>query len=206
MLTDPVADMLTRIRNANKALQDRVVMPTSQAEGRDRPPAQGGGLHQGLPASRRGESFDNLVVELKYGRSRERVITDLKRVSKPGRRVYARKDRLPRVLGGMGTAILSTSHGSRHRAAPPQRAGRRRRGHLLRLVAELRRMSRIGRQPIPVPAGVNIAIDPGRVMVNGPLGELTQQRAGAHDDRAARRTSSSSRARPSAARTARCTA
>jgi len=56
-------------------------------------------------------SFATLVVELKYGRSRERVITDLKRVSKPGRRVYARKDRLPRVLGGMGTAILSTSSG-----------------------------------------------------------------------------------------------
>jgi small subunit ribosomal protein S8 len=60
---------------------------------------------------RKGESFDSLVVELKFGRNRERVITDLKRVSKPGRRVYARKDRLPRVLGGMGTAILSTSSG-----------------------------------------------------------------------------------------------
>ena len=59
----------------------------------------------------RGESYDHLVVELKYGRSRERVITDLKRISKPGRRVYARKDRLPRVLGGMGVAILSTSNG-----------------------------------------------------------------------------------------------
>ena len=52
-----------------------------------------------------------LVVELKYGSNRERIITDLKRISKPGRRVYARKDRLPRVLGGMGTAILSTSNG-----------------------------------------------------------------------------------------------
>ena len=59
----------------------------------------------------KGESFDTLVVELKYGRNRERVITDLKRISKPGRRIYARKDRLPRVLGGMGTAILSTSSG-----------------------------------------------------------------------------------------------
>jgi small subunit ribosomal protein S8 len=56
-------------------------------------------------------AYDRLVVELKYGRGRERVITDLKRVSKPGRRIYARKDRLPRVLGGMGTAILSTSEG-----------------------------------------------------------------------------------------------
>ena len=56
-------------------------------------------------------AYDTLVVELKFGRNRERIITDLKRVSKPGRRVYARKDRLPRVLGGMGTAILSTSGG-----------------------------------------------------------------------------------------------
>jgi len=53
----------------------------------------------------------NLVIELKFGKNRERVISNLKRVSKPGRRVYARKDRLPRVLGGMGTAILSTSTG-----------------------------------------------------------------------------------------------
>ena len=67
-------------------------------------------------------SFDTLVVELKFGRNRERVITDLKRVSKPGRRVYARKDRLPRVLGGMGTAILSTSQRARHE---PRRAGAR---------------------------------------------------------------------------------
>jgi small subunit ribosomal protein S8 len=59
----------------------------------------------------KGESFDTLTVDLKFGRNRERILTDLKRVSKPGRRVYARKDRLPRVLGGMGTAILSTSGG-----------------------------------------------------------------------------------------------
>jgi small subunit ribosomal protein S8 len=59
----------------------------------------------------KGESFDTLVVELKFGTNRQRIITDLKRVSKPGRRVYARKDRLPRVLGGMGTAIMSTSRG-----------------------------------------------------------------------------------------------
>jgi small subunit ribosomal protein S8 len=57
------------------------------------------------------EPVNQLVIELKFGRNRERVITDLKRVSKPGRRVYAKKDRLPRVLGGLGTAILSTSIG-----------------------------------------------------------------------------------------------
>jgi small subunit ribosomal protein S8 len=58
-----------------------------------------------------GGSYKRLVIDLKYSRSRERVITNLKRISKPGRRIYARKDRLPRVLGGMGVAILSTSNG-----------------------------------------------------------------------------------------------
>ena len=70
-----------------------------------------------------GASFDTLVIELKYGRNRERIITNLKRISKPGRRVYARKDRLPRVLGGMGVAILSTSTRSRHRPHAPRRSG-----------------------------------------------------------------------------------
>ena len=123
MMTDPIADMLSRIRNANKALQDTVTMPTSRAkaeiarllkeEGYIRDyrverqmdaKAAGKGKEQEL-------SYDTLVIELKYGRNRERVISGLKRVSKPGRRIYARKDRLPRVLGGMGVAILSTSSG-----------------------------------------------------------------------------------------------
>ena len=68
------------------------------------------------------------MIELKYGRNRERIITGLKRISKPGRRVYARKDRLPRVLGGMGTAILSTSNGA-HDEPHGRAAGHRRRGH-----------------------------------------------------------------------------
>ena len=110
MLTDPVADMLTRIRNANKALQETVEMPTSRMKEEIARLLQEEGYIRGFRVEK-GESFDTLVVELKFGRNRERVITDLKRVSKPGRRVYARKDRLPRVLGGMGTAILSTSAG-----------------------------------------------------------------------------------------------
>ena len=109
MLTDPVADMLTRIRNANKALQDRVVMPTSKLKVEIARLLKEEGYVKDFHVES-GEAFDHLVVDLKYGRSRERVITDLKRISKPGRRVYARKDRLPRVLGGMGTAILSTSN------------------------------------------------------------------------------------------------
>jgi small subunit ribosomal protein S8 len=110
MMTDPVADMLTRIRNANKALQETVTMPTSRMKEEIARLLAEEGYIRGYRVEK-GESFDTLVVELKYGRSRERVITDLKRVSKPGRRVYAKKDRLPRVLGGMGTAILSTSNG-----------------------------------------------------------------------------------------------
>jgi small subunit ribosomal protein S8 len=110
MLTDPIADMLTRIRNANKALQETVEMPTSRVKEGIARLLQEEGYINGFSV-RSGESFDSLVVELKYGASRERIITDLKRVSKPGRRVYARKDRLPRVLGGMGTAIMSTSKG-----------------------------------------------------------------------------------------------
>ena len=110
MLTDPISDMPTRIRNANKALQDTVTMPTSRAKVEIARLLKEEGYIRDFHVEK-GESFDNLVVELKYGRNRERVISGLKRVSKPGRRIYARKDRLPRVLGGMGVAILSTSSG-----------------------------------------------------------------------------------------------
>jgi small subunit ribosomal protein S8 len=110
VLTDPIADMLTRIRNANKALQDTVTMPTSRAKVEIARLLKEEGYIRDYRVEKAG-SFDSLVVELKYGRNRERVISGLKRVSKPGRRIYARKDRLPRVLGGMGVAILSTSSG-----------------------------------------------------------------------------------------------
>jgi small subunit ribosomal protein S8 len=110
MLTDPVSDMLTRIRNANRALHETATMPSSRMKAEIARVLKDEGYIKDFRIER-GEAFDTLVVELKYGRSRERVITDLRRVSKPGRRVYARKDRLPRVLGGMGTAIMSTSKG-----------------------------------------------------------------------------------------------
>jgi small subunit ribosomal protein S8 len=117
--------MLTRIRNANKAMHETTEMPTSRMkeeiarllkeEGYIRDfrivssEEHNRALKEEEKKNRR--AYDTLVVELKFGRNRERILTDLKRVSKPGRRVYARKDRLPRVLGGMGTAILSTSRG-----------------------------------------------------------------------------------------------
>jgi small subunit ribosomal protein S8 len=110
VLTDPVADMLTRIRNANKAMQDTAAMPSSKLKVEIAKLLKNEGYIRDYRVEQDG-SFPSLVIELKFGRNRERVITDLKRVSRPGRRVYARKDRLPRVLGGMGTAILSTSGG-----------------------------------------------------------------------------------------------
>jgi small subunit ribosomal protein S8 len=110
VVTDPIADMLTRIRNANKALHESARMPTSKVKVEIARLLKEEGYIKDYRVEH-GDPFDVLVVDLKYGRSRERILTDLKRVSKPGRRVYARKDRLPRVLGGMGTAIMSTPQG-----------------------------------------------------------------------------------------------
>jgi small subunit ribosomal protein S8 len=110
VLTDPVADMLTRIRNANKALHDTTAMPSSKLKVEIARLLKEEGYIKDFRVEN-GAAYPQLTIELKYGRGRERVLTDLKRVSKPGRRIYARKDRLPRVLGGMGTAILSTSSG-----------------------------------------------------------------------------------------------
>jgi small subunit ribosomal protein S8 len=111
MNTDPVADMLTRIRNANKALHDSVEMPSSRLKREIARILKEEGYVRDFQVKKTDLPYEVLVIELKYGRKRERVLTGLKRISKPGRRIYAGKDRLPRVLGGMGTAILSTSRG-----------------------------------------------------------------------------------------------
>ncbi len=118
MLTDPIADMLTRIRNANRALHATTSMPTSRMkEEIARILKEEGYIADYRVVELKDEKgtstlpYRSLVIELKFGKDRRRVITDLKRVSKPGRRVYARKDRLPRVLGGLGTSIMSTSSG-----------------------------------------------------------------------------------------------
>ena len=117
MLTDPIADMLTRIRNANRALHDSASMPTSQMKEeiarilKDEGYIKDYRIIETTDKKDQPLPYRTLVIELKFAKDRRRVITDLKRVSKPGRRVYARKDRLPRVLGGLGTAIMSTSTG-----------------------------------------------------------------------------------------------
>ena len=110
MLTDPIADMLTRVRNANKAMHDRVEMPNSRMKQEIARLLKDEGYIKDYRVVS-GTPFDTLLIELKFGKNRRRILTDVKRVSRPGRRVYARKDRLPRVLGGLGTAILSTSTG-----------------------------------------------------------------------------------------------
>ena len=109
-MTDPVADMLTRLRNANSAYHDDVTMPHSKIKVNIAEILQ----QQGYIAGWRVEDAEvgrKLVVTLKYGNSRERSIAGIKRVSKPGLRVYAKKDNLPKVLGGLGVAIISTSGG-----------------------------------------------------------------------------------------------
>jgi small subunit ribosomal protein S8 len=109
-MTDPIADMLTRLRNANHAYHDRVVMPYSKIKTHIAEILQ----QEGYIASwsvEEAEKGRNLVVELKYGPNRERTIAGVRRISKPGLRVYAKRGGLPRVLGGLGVAIISTSTG-----------------------------------------------------------------------------------------------
>lgn len=109
-VTDPVADLLTRIRNANTAYKADLLVPASKMSDA----VLGILQREGYIASytREGEGVHlGFRVLLKYGKDRERTITGLKRISKPGRRVYAGRDELPRVLGGLGIAILSTSQG-----------------------------------------------------------------------------------------------
>lgn len=109
-VTDPVADLLTRIRNANTAYKADLMVPASKMNDA----LLGILLKEGYVASytQEGEGVhQGFRVVLKYGKNRERTITGLKRVSKPGRRVYAGRGHLPRVLGGLGIAIISTSQG-----------------------------------------------------------------------------------------------
>ncbi|QNO14777.1 30S ribosomal protein S8 [Alkalicella caledoniensis] len=109
-MTDPIADMLTRVRNANMAIHPTVEIPGSK-------------IKKNLAEILKAEGFIKdyewieddkqgiIRIHLKYGGNRERVITGLKRISKPGLRVYANKDELPKVLGGLGIAVISTSQG-----------------------------------------------------------------------------------------------
>ncbi len=110
-LTDPIADMLTRVRNGNSANKDSVSMPSSKKLVEIARIMK----EEGYIADYRVEDTEpqkTLTIDLKYGKTkREKVIRGIRRISKPGLRIYAGKDNLPRVLGGLGTAIISTSKG-----------------------------------------------------------------------------------------------
>jgi small subunit ribosomal protein S8 len=111
-MTDPIADMLTRIRNANVAMHETVRMPSSKLKEALAGILEREGYIEGFTvrdASGRPGRF--LEIEMKYSKDRVRTISGLRRVSKPGLRVYTHADRLPRVLGGLGVAVLSTSQG-----------------------------------------------------------------------------------------------
>ncbi|MGN6244656.1 MAG: 30S ribosomal protein S8 [Motilibacteraceae bacterium] len=109
-MTDPIADMLTRLRNANSAYHDSVTMPYSKLKSHIAEILQQEGYIAGWKVEE-AEVGQNLVITLKYGPNRERSIAGVRRVSKPGLRVYAKSTAIPRVLGGLGVAIISTSSG-----------------------------------------------------------------------------------------------
>ena len=109
-MTDPIADMLARLRNANSAYHDTVAMPHSKIKANLAEILKREGYIAGFEVAD-ATVGKTLTLNLKYGPSRERSIAGLRRVSKPGLRVYAKSTALPRVLGGLGVAILSTSNG-----------------------------------------------------------------------------------------------
>jgi small subunit ribosomal protein S8 len=110
VLTDPIADMLTRIRNANLALHDAVEMPGSTMKAEVARVLRDEGYITDYEL-RDADVGTELVVRLKYDRDRRRVISGLERISKPGRRVYVDRTSIPKVLGGMGISVISTSQG-----------------------------------------------------------------------------------------------
>jgi small subunit ribosomal protein S8 len=111
-MTDPIADMLTRIRNANVAMHDDVTMPSSKLkEALATLLEKEGYISSFEAADRDGRPGRDLTIQMKYSPERQRVISGLKRVSSPGLRVYRKADEVPRVLGGLGVAVLSTSQG-----------------------------------------------------------------------------------------------
>lgn len=110
MMTDPIADMLTRIRNSNDAKHDSVDVPASNVKKEVAQILLDEGFIKGFDSIE--DSKQGIIrIDLKYGQNKEKVISGIKRISKPGLRVYVKSDNVPRVLGGLGIAIISTSNG-----------------------------------------------------------------------------------------------
>ncbi|MDI6800061.1 MAG: 30S ribosomal protein S8 [Actinomycetota bacterium] len=109
-MTDPIADMLTRIRNASRANHDTVDIPSSKVKLEIARVLKDQGYINGFKSKRAG-GIDFIEISLRYAKNQRKAITGIKRISKPGLRVYAKKDSIPKVLGGLGVAILSTPKG-----------------------------------------------------------------------------------------------
>ena len=109
-VTDPIADLLTRIRNANQMRYNEVVVPSSKVKMEIIKILKNEGYIANYKVEK-GEVQDNTIITLKYGKNKERVISGLKRISKPGLRVYAKAEEIPTVLNGLGISIISTSKG-----------------------------------------------------------------------------------------------
>jgi large subunit ribosomal protein L6 len=177
-VTDPIGDMLTRIRNAIQARHDSVMMPHSKMKLSIARILKEEGFIRDFD-SPRGQAHPTLRIHLQYREGRQSAIAGLKRVSKPGLRVYVGKGQIPRVYGGLGLAIVSTSRGLMGgRQAWRDGIG----GELVCYSGEAngngklqgRTLSRIGRKTIPVPGGVTVDVGYGEVIVSGPRGTLTQ--------------------------------
>lgn len=112
-MTDPIADMLSRVRNASNAFHDSVTMPSSRIKANIAEILKQEGYIEDFSVNDRkdGKAGKELEITLKYGPTRERSLAGVRRVSKPGLRVYTKSTNLPKVLGGLGVAIISTSHG-----------------------------------------------------------------------------------------------
>jgi small subunit ribosomal protein S8 len=111
-MTDPIADMLTRIRNANTAMFDSVSMPSSKIKENIAKVLEKEGYIAGFSITKAdGKPGNTLQIRLKYSDDRKKSIVGIQRVSKPGLRIYKKSDQMPKVLGGVGVAVVSTSHG-----------------------------------------------------------------------------------------------
>ena len=175
MLTDPIADMLTRIRNALVARHDAVTIPASNMKKAIAKILLDEGYIKSVDFIDDGLQ-GQIKIGLKYAQGKESVIKGLKRISKPGLRVYAKNDEIPKVLGGLGIAIISTSKGvMTDKGARADRHRRRSPG--LRLVSGgARKCLESAELPIAVPAGVTVTVDEDNlVTVKGPKGELSQK-------------------------------
>ena len=165
-ITDPIADMLTRIRNANTSKHKTVDVPASKMKLAIADILFKEGYIKSYEEIKDVNTQGVIRITLKYDEKGTRVIDGLKRISKPGLKVYAGKDELPKVLNGLGIAIISTSKGiMTDKQAREEGIG----GEVFE---RRRKMSRIGNKPINVPAGVEVKIDGNHISVKGPKGTL----------------------------------